>query len=112
MQDIKTEDLDNVTGGTTQGPGLVPPAGLGSSSSSTGTTNDALLTSLNSIGSSIKDLSSKNNNQGLFGGNGMLFLGMALAMRGRSDNTVYVNGGGGGGCCGHSGGGFSFHARW
>jgi hypothetical protein len=108
MQDIKTEDLDSVTGGTTtQGPGLVPPTS--SSSSSTGCTSDALMTSLNSISSSIKDLS-KNKNQGLFGGDGLLFLGMALAMRGREDtNTVYVNGGGG---CGHSGGGFSFHARW
>jgi hypothetical protein len=110
MQDIKTEDLDTVTGGTTiqQGPGLVPAS---SSSSSTGCGNDALLTSLNSIGSSIKDLSNKNNNQGLFGGDGMLFLGMALAMRGREDNTVYVNGGGGG-CCHSGGGSFSFHARW
>ena len=100
MQDIKTEDLDNVTGGTTQGPGLVPPT-TPSTSSSSGTNNDALMTS-------IKDLS-KNKNQGLFGGDGLLFLGMALALRGRSDNTVYVNGGGG---CGHSGGSFSWHARW
>lgn len=109
MQDIKNEDLDIVTGGTTQGPGLVPPTHT-ASTASTGCGNDQLLTSLNSISSSIKDLSTKNN-QGLFGGDGLLFLGMALAMRGRSDNTVYVEGGGG--CChGHSGGGFSFHARW
>jgi hypothetical protein len=110
MQNIKSEDLDLVTGGTTQGPGtaLISPNTSSSSSSSGCTGNDQLMTSLNSISSSIKDLSKKNNG-GLFGGDGMLFLGMALAMRGREDNTVVVNGGGG---CGHGGGGFSFHARW
>jgi hypothetical protein len=115
MQNITLQDLDLVYGGT----GAVTPTNSGpltSGTTSTGTStgsggNDALLTSLNSIGSSIKDLSHKNNG-GLFGGGDstMLMLGMALAMR-RNDggNTIVVNGGGGGGC-GH--GGFSVRGRW
>ena len=71
MQNITLEDLDLVCGATT---GAVTPTNssnltsgiTGSSSACSG--NDALMTSLNSIGSSIKDLSHKNNG-GLFGGN-------------------------------------------
>ena len=113
MQNITLEDLDLVCGGTgavTPITGTTPTNNTASTGTGTGSGgNDALLTSLNSIGSSIKDLSHKNNG-GLFGGgNSMLMLGMALAMR-RNDggNTIVVNGGGGG--CGH--GGFSVRGRW
>ena len=115
MQNITLEDLDLVCGGTgavTPITGTTPTNNTASTGTGTGSGgNDALLTSLNSIGSSIKDLSHKNNG-GLFGGGDstMLMLGMALAMR-RNDggNTIVVNGGGGGGC-GH--GGFSVRGRW
>jgi hypothetical protein len=116
MQNINLEDLDLVCGGTgvPSTPTPITPSGLtGGSSSSACGGSDALLTSLNSIGSSIKDLSHKNNG-GMFGGGDstMLMLGMAMAMRNNNDgpSTVVVNGGYGGGCRG--GGGFSFHARW
>jgi hypothetical protein len=115
MQNINLEDLDLVCGGT----GIsTSPAPVGNSNLTGGSStaacggSDALLTSLNSIGSSIKDLSHKNNG-GMFGGDSstMLMFGMAMAMRNEgSSNTVVVNGGGGG-CC-RGGGGFSFHARW
>jgi hypothetical protein len=113
MQNINLEDLEHVYGGTTPStpPTPITNSGVtgGSSSASCGG-SDALLTSLNSIGSSIKDLSHKNN--GGFGSDStMLMLGMAMAMRNNEgpSNTVVVNGGGG--CC-RGGGGFSFHARW
>lgn len=108
MQNISLEDLDTVTGGLTGGsisPGPTTPTSTSSSGSST---NDALLTSLNSLSSSIKDLS-KNNNQGLFSGNGMLMFGMAMMLSRQSSSTVVVNGGGG--RC-HGGFGYSWHARW
>lgn len=110
MQNISLEDLDLVTGGTltatpTHNIGGSTNFGSGSGSSSSGSGNDALMTSLNSISSSIKDLSKKHNG-GLFGGDGMLLFGMALAMR-RNDSTVVVNGGGG-----YSHGSYSWHARW
>ena len=110
MQNISLEDLDLVCGATgtanTTNSGPVSTGTGTGTSSTTGSGNDALMTSLNSISASIKDLSHKNNG-GLFGGsNGMLFLGMALAMR-RNDSTVIVNGGGG---CNH--GSYSWHARW
>ena len=96
---LKTSTL--VCGGTTvpSSPTPITNSGLGGSSAACGG-NDALMTSLNSIGSSIKDLSNNNNNDGLFGGDGsaMLMFGMAIAMRNRnegSSNTVVVNGGGG-----------------
>ena len=112
MQNISLEDLDLVCGGTNapSTPTPITNSGVtgGGSSSTSGGSSDALLTSLNSIGSSIKDLSHKNN--GGFGSNStMLMLGMAMAMRNNSGpSTVVVNGGG---CCSR-GGGFSFHARW
>ena len=109
MQNISLEDLDLVCGATgTANTTNSAPVSTGTGTSSTaGSGSDALMTSLNSISSSIKDLSNKNNNGGLFGGsNGLLFLGMALAMR-RNDSTVIVNGGGG---CNH--GSYSWHARW
>ena len=114
MQNISLEDLELVCGGTAipTTPQPITGSGVSGGSSAACGGNDALLTSLNSIGSSIKDLSHKNNG-GLFGGDSstMLMFGMAMAMRNNnSSNTVVVNGGGGG-CC-HGGGGFSFHARW
>lgn len=54
-----------------------------------GSSNDQLLTTLQGIQSSLKDLG-KNNNNGLFGGNAMLFMTMALAMR-RNEVVVYNN---------------------
>jgi hypothetical protein len=109
MQNIKLEELDLVTGGTGT-TANTPPVQFGSGTGASSTAcqgSDALMTSLNSISSSIKDLSNKNNG-GLFGGgDSMLMLGMALAMR-RSD-TVVVNGGGG--CC-HGGGGYYWHQSW
>lgn len=114
MQNISLEDLDQVTGGLTggsisPGPTHTTAASGSSGSSGSGSCSDALLTSLNSISSSIKDLSSKNN-QGLFGGNGMLLFGMAMMMQ-RQSSTVVINGGRGGGC-GHGSVGYSWHARW
>jgi hypothetical protein len=101
MQNISANDLDLVTGGT-------PSATTGTSKdggSAGGGNNDALLTGLQSIQSSIKDLG-KNQNQGLFGGqNGLLFMTMALAMRQRSEVTVCA-----GGRCG--GGYYSYRTGW
>jgi hypothetical protein len=60
-----------------------------------GNNNDQLMTMLQSIQSSIKDLG-KNSNNGLFGGNNMmLFMTMAMAMR-RNEVVVYNNRGNGG----------------
>ncbi|MFT3694885.1 MAG: hypothetical protein QM831_17175 [Kofleriaceae bacterium] len=91
MKSISLNELENVTGGTNA---VTPPTThfSGAGTSSGGLSNDQLLTSLNSIGSSIKGLS-QNNNNSLFGGsNGSaLMLGMALAMRNRQQSTsVYV----------------------
>lgn len=89
MQNISAEALETVTGGTT------PPANTGNSSSGTGCgSSDQLLTAVQGIQSSLKDLK-HNQNQGLFGGqNGMLmFMTMALLSR-RNDSTIVVNGGG------------------
>ena len=103
MQNISANDLDLVTGGT---PASTPNnGGGGGSSSNTGGCSDQLLTGLQGIQSSIKDLG-KNQNQGLFGGqNGMLFMTMALAMRQRSEVTVCS-----GGRCG--GGYYSYRTGW
>lgn len=95
MQDatsISLADLENVTGGAT-------PATTGSSS------NDQIITALQGLQSSLKDLQCNNNN-GLFGGqNGaLLFMTMAMCMQRRND--VYVVGGG------HCGGWYSWRAGW
>ena len=90
MQNISLEALDTVVGGTT-------PANTGSSSSSSSCPpNDQLLTAVQGIEGSLKDLK-HNQNQGLFGGpNGALtFMCLAMAMSRRNDSTVVVNGGGG-----------------
>lgn len=76
MTTISTDDLDRVTGGAT-------PTG-----SSACTSNDQLLTSLQSIQRSLDDLG-KNQQGGLFGGNNMLLFTMALAMQRRTEVVVY-----------------------
>jgi bacteriocin-like protein len=99
MKTLSNDDLDHVTGGKD----LSTVAGTGGG----GGSNDAMLTTLQGIQSSLKDLG-KNQNQGLFGGqSGMLFMTMALAMsqnRGPSQTVVY----GGGGCCRRRGFSFSW----
>jgi hypothetical protein len=101
MQNISNSDLDTVYGGTT------PPSKADTSGGGSGGNNDQLLTAIQGIQSSLKDIGKNNQNQGLFGGNGLLFLGMALAMQ-RRNETVVVNGGGG--CRG--GYGYSYRASW
>jgi len=104
MKTISELDLEQVTGGK------VPDTAIASGTGGGGD-NDAILSALNSIQSSLKDIG-KNNNGGLFGGNnGLLFMTMALAFSQRSSTVVY--GGGGGGCAGPVGNvRFSFRARW
>ena len=102
MQNISLEALDTVTGGTT-------PSNTGSSSSSSSSSGncDQLLTAVQGIQSSLKDLKN-DNNKGLFGGpNGALtFMCLAMCMQRRNDSTVVVNGGGG------YHGYYSFRAGW
>jgi hypothetical protein len=105
MQTISNNDLDSVYGGTTPTKADLPTNGGGSSSSG-GCHNDQLLTAIQGIQSSLKDIG-KNNNQGLFGNNGLLFLGMALAMQRRSESVVCVGGG-----CGRGGYGYSYRTSW
>jgi hypothetical protein len=83
MQTISTDLLDTVTGG------LTPITGSGSSGS-----NDQILSTLQNIESSIKDLG-KNQNQGLFGGNNgaLLMMTMAFALSRRNEVVVYGGGG-------------------
>lgn len=86
MQTLDIDALDTVTGGTpsaTTSP--IKPGGGG---------NDQILSTLQNIQSSLKDLGN-NQNQGLFSGaNGaMLMMTMAFAM---SRREVVVYGGGGG----------------
>jgi hypothetical protein len=90
MQNISAEALDKVFGGTTP----ANNGASGSSSSSGCSSSDQLLTAVQGIESSIKDLK-HNQNQGLFGGqNGaLMFLMMGLAFSRRND-TVVINGGG------------------
>ena len=77
MQTLSTDDLANVTGGKT-----VPNTGGGGS-------NDTMLTTLQGIQSSLKDLGKNQNQGGLFGGgSGMLFMTMALALNNRQSNVV------------------------
>jgi hypothetical protein len=89
---MKTLSLDNlmeVTGGK------VPDATIGSTTGSS-SNNDAVLSALAGIQKSIKDIN--NNNNGL-GNNGLLFMGLAIALSSRNNSTTVI-GGGGGGCCG------------
>ena len=87
FESISHEDLVTVAGGTA-------PTTTNTGSSST---NDQLLSTVQGIQSSLKDLSSSNQNQGLFSGpNGGLALGMmAMAMQRRNTTVVYGGRGGG-----------------
>lgn len=84
MKTLSLEALDTVTGG------LTPITGSGGSSSSS---NDQILSTLQNIQSSIKDLG-QNHGQGLFGGDSgaLMFMTMALAMSRRSEVVVYGGG--------------------
>jgi hypothetical protein len=85
MKTISEVELAHVTGGKGPDATAVTP---GSSSSSSN--NDAVMSALNGIQSSLKDLQKP---QGLFGGNnGLLFMTMALAMSRRSEVVVYGGG--------------------
>ena len=85
MKTISELELAHVTGGKGPEATSVTP-GSGSSSSN----NDAVMSALNGIQSSLKDLQKP---QGLFGGNnGLLFMTMALAMSRRSEVVVYGGG--------------------
>jgi hypothetical protein len=85
MKTISEVELAQVTGGKGPEATSVTP-GSGSSSSN----NDAVMSALNGIQSSLKDLQKP---QGLFSGNnGLLFMTMALAMSRRSEVVVYGGG--------------------
>jgi hypothetical protein len=85
MKTLSTDALDTVTGGTPTSVTTSPTTGGG---------NDQVLSTLQNIESSIKDLG-KNQNQGLFGGsNGaLLMMTMAFAMSRRNEVVVYGGGG-------------------
>jgi hypothetical protein len=85
MQTLSTDALDTVTGGA-------PTAASPTAPTSGGGNSDRILSTLQNIESSIKDLGN-NHNGGLFGGaNGaMLMMTMAFAM---SRREVVVYGGG------------------
>lgn len=84
FESIADNELVTVAGGTTP------------TSTTTSSTNDQLLSTVQGIQSSLKDLSS-NQNQGLFSGpNGGLTLAMmAMAMQRRNTTVVYGGRGGG-----------------
>jgi hypothetical protein len=88
MKTIDPNLLDSVTGGTT--PPVSPGPTTGGSDS-----NSQVLSTLQNIESSIKDLGNNHNNS-LFGGsNGaMLMMTMAFAMS-RNNSTTVIYGGGG-----------------
>jgi len=90
FETIENNELEMVAGGAGGGGGSTPGASLNTSGSSN---NSQLLSTVQGIQSSLKDLNS-NQNQGLFSGpNGGLALGMmALAMR-RQQSTTVVYGG-------------------
>ncbi len=92
MKTLSTSDLANVTGGKDA-----------TSISAGSCNNDQLYSAIQGIQSSLKDLG-KNQNQGLFSSQGMMFMTMALALR--QQNTTVVYRGGGNGCR------FSWRASW
>ena len=85
FETIADNELVTVAGGTTP-----------TSTNTSGSTNDQLLSTVQGIQSSLKDLSS-NQNKGLFSGpNGGLTLAMmAMAMQRRNNTTVVYGGRGG-----------------
>jgi hypothetical protein len=103
MQTLSELDLMQVNGGKK------PDAQINSGTTSSAG-DDAILTALNNISSSLKDIG-KNNN-GLFGNNGLLFMTMALALSNRGGSNTTVIGGGGGGCCGPRPVHARFHYGW
>ena len=86
MKTLETLDLLLVTGGISpNNPGDTKP-------SATGSSNDALLSTLSGISESLKDLS-KNQNQGPFSGtNGLLFVTMLALSQQRNNTVVYAGG--------------------
>ena len=84
MRTLSNVDLELVTGGKNA------PNPAASSSSATGTSTNsgdqALLTAMQGIAKQISELNN-NNNKGLFGGNGGLFLIAALVMSQRRSYT-------------------------
>ena len=89
MKTITTVELELVTGGA------YPLGTADKAPGSGGGGNDQLLSTLNGIQSSLKDLSS-NKNQGPFSGqNGLLFVTMlALSSQRQNSTVVYQQGGG------------------
>lgn len=99
MKTLETLDLVLVTGGVSPN----NPGDTKFPTSSSGSSNDALLSTLSGISDSLKDLS-KNQNQGPFSGtNGLLFVSMLALSQQRNNTVVYA--GAPGGCAHH---GFRF----
>jgi hypothetical protein len=95
MKTITTLDLELVIGGTGYPLGNIDKPNLSSGG------NGQLVSTLNSIQSSLKDLSN-NKNQGPFSGqNGLLFVTMLALSNQRQNNTVVYQQGGG--CAPHHG---------
>ena len=90
MQTIDTNLLDSVTGGTTP----ASPGPIQSGSGGGGGSHCQVLSTLQNIESSIKDLGNNQNN-GLFGGSNGAMLMMTMAMAMSRQNTTVVYGGGG-----------------
>jgi hypothetical protein len=81
FETIANNELEMVAGGV-------------GSTTNTSSSNDQLLSSVQGIQASLKDLSSSNQNQGLFSGpNGGLALGMFAMAMNRRQNTTVVYGG-------------------
>ncbi len=75
MKTLSTDDLSCVTGGT-------------ATASNTSSSNDQLLTTLQTIQSSLSDLG-KNSNNCPLQNNTLLFMTMAMALQRRSEVVVY-----------------------
>jgi len=87
MKTLSDNDLTLVTGGKATPSATTVTPGSGSSN------NDALLSQLQGIQSSLSDLG-KNQNNNLFGGtNGLMFMTMALALSQRRNEVVVYGGG-------------------
>jgi hypothetical protein len=88
MKTITTLELEIVTGGAY-------PIGTIDKPSSGSGNNDQLLSTLNGIQSSLKDLSKGSANQGPFSGqNGLMFVAMLALSQRQNTNTVVYQGGG------------------
>jgi hypothetical protein len=80
LRTINELDLEQVTGGQA-------PAGGATKTTSSGSSDDAVLKALHGIQASLADIGKKN--QGLFGGtNGLLFMTMALAFSRHAQMSV------------------------